>query len=305
VTCGNHDIGTSHLIMAFSNSPMKNVLLIPSLAFLLAACSYGSFDANRHPQAQLDIPYTTKVNGASESLSVFLPNHPNAAPILVFFHGGGWRSGDKADLYEFARGLAEAGVITVIPNYRLAPENPYPAQIQDAVDAVKWTQNHAAEWQANRQCLFVGGHSAGAHLASLLVLDSKNYSSVQQSPYPIAGVIGVSGVYRIAPQEGGATRAFIRSVFGSDEAIWHQASPIELLPPSDNTPLPPFALLWMQEEHPLAAKESEQFTQALQQQGQSVIARTLPGSDHTAGINAISSSLLNTLAPGGCLQTTE
>jgi acetyl esterase/lipase len=272
---------------------MKNILFSSLIACILAGCPQNSVRMISESREQLDVQYTTQADGTGTTLAIFHPQRPSHSSVVVFFHGGGWLSGDKADLYDFARRLSDNGLIVVIPNYRLAPGSQFPAQIHDAASAVMWTQDHAREWGASENCLFVGGHSAGAHLASLLVTSS---SYLPSPPGAIAGVIGVSGVYRIVPQEGGATREFISSVFGNDESAWRRASPIELLPLSSKLRLPPFALLWMQEEHPLTVKESEQFARRLQQQGQLVMTRPLPGSEHTAGLDAISPPLLEALS---------
>ena len=62
--------------------------------------------------------------------------------------------------------------MTVIPSYRLAPKNPHPAQIQDVAAAFAWTVRHIAEYGGDTNRIYVGGHSAGAHLAALLTLKS-------------------------------------------------------------------------------------------------------------------------------------
>jgi arylformamidase len=238
----------------------------------------------------------------SESLALFLPARTRRASTLVFFHGGGWRSGDKAELYDFARRLSASGVVVVLPNYRLAPEHPFPAQIADVAAAVAWTRDRIAAWRADPGCLFLGGHSAGAHLAALFAVSPDLGGSRSDPAIALAGVVGVSGVYRIATQEGGATRTFIASVFGEDEELWHRASPIALLPPASDRRLPPFALLWTQGEHPLAVQESERFAAALRAAGQPLTTHALPGTDHRTGLDAVSADLLHSLSSRACSQ---
>jgi acetyl esterase/lipase len=238
------------------------------------------------------VAYAGAARGGRGTLSVFFPTRREGAPVLLFLHGGAWRAGDKADLYAVARDLADAGVIVVVPNYRLAPGSRFPAQIEDAAAALAWTQARLEQWNAESSCLFIGGHSAGAHLAALLQVAPP---SLVASPPSVAGFIGVSGVYRIATQEGGASAAFVGSVFGHDTRRWHEASPVEHVPDSAKRRLAPTALVWMRSEHPLAVKESEQFAQRLQQRGQRVITRALEGSDHTGGIAAVTPALLQAL----------
>jgi acetyl esterase len=98
--------------------------------------------------------------------------HPPAAagplPVLVYQHGGGWVAGSVATHDPFCRLLCEAaGVIILSVEFRPAPENPYPAAVEDALDAVRWAGQHAADWGGDPSRLAVGGDSAGANLAAV------------------------------------------------------------------------------------------------------------------------------------------
>ncbi len=90
-------------------------------------------------------------------------------PVLVFLHGGGWVVGSIETHDPFCRLLAEqAGVGIVSVDYRLAPESPYPAALDDAEAAFRWTVGNAAEWGADPARLALGGDSSGANLAAVL-----------------------------------------------------------------------------------------------------------------------------------------
>ncbi len=89
-----------------------------------------------------------------------------AAAVLVYFHGGGWVAGSLATHDPFCRLLcAQAGVLVLAVDYRLAPEHPYPAAVEDALAATDWAFAHAAELGAARVAL--GGDSAGGNLAAV------------------------------------------------------------------------------------------------------------------------------------------
>lgn len=89
-------------------------------------------------------------------------------PVLVYLHGGGWVAGSVATHDPFCRLLSEAaGVIIVSVEYRLAPEHPYPAALDDTLAAVRWAAKHAGEWGGDTARLAVGGDSAGANLAAV------------------------------------------------------------------------------------------------------------------------------------------
>jgi acetyl esterase len=92
---------------------------------------------------------------------------PITAPVLVYYHGGGFVAGDLESHDTLLRALANrARCIVVSVAYRLAPENPYPAGNDDAWTALTWVADHASEIGADRQRLAVGGDSAGGLLAA-------------------------------------------------------------------------------------------------------------------------------------------
>lgn len=92
-------------------------------------------------------------------------------PVIVYFHGGGFVIGSKATHGRFARALANAaGAIVVNVFYRLAPEHPFPAPVEDAVAATRWVAREAANLGGDPGKLFVGGDSAGANLATVTAL---------------------------------------------------------------------------------------------------------------------------------------
>jgi acetyl esterase len=89
-------------------------------------------------------------------------------PVLVYAHGGGWVAGSVATHDPFCRLLCEpAGAIVVSVEYRLAPEHPYPAALEDTLAAVHWAGEHAAEWGGDPARLALGGDSAGANLSAV------------------------------------------------------------------------------------------------------------------------------------------
>ena len=97
------------------------------------------------------------------------PDTAAAAPLVVFFHGGGFVAGDLDTHDGTAREHAVgAGAVVVSVDYRLAPEHPYPAAVQDAVAATEWAAAHADELGADPGRLAVAGDSAGGNLAAVV-----------------------------------------------------------------------------------------------------------------------------------------
>jgi acetyl esterase/lipase len=99
----------------------------------------------------------------SHQLDIYRPNDTRvAAPVVVFFYGGNWNSGQRAD-YRFAgAALAAKGYVAVLPDYRLYPEVRYPDFLADSAQAVRWVFDHIAEFAGDARNVFLMGHSAGA-----------------------------------------------------------------------------------------------------------------------------------------------
>jgi acetyl esterase len=92
-------------------------------------------------------------------------------PGLVYFHGGGWTYGDLDSYDSVCRGIADQGGCTVVSvDYRLAPENKFPAAIEDCVAATRWVAANAASLAIDARRLAVAGDSAGGNLAAVTAL---------------------------------------------------------------------------------------------------------------------------------------
>src|SRR5688572_13287832 len=100
-------------------------------------------------------------------------------PLVVFFHGGGWMTGGKAQYLFVAEALLSRGYVVVVPEYRLYPAAKFPGFVEDAADAVAWAHRHAREQGANESRVFVMGHSAGAHIGAMVTFDERFLSAVE------------------------------------------------------------------------------------------------------------------------------
>ena len=100
---------------------------------------------------------------------LYTPSHgAGPRPVLVYMHGGGWVAGSVATHDPFCRLLSEAaGVIVLSVEYRLAPEHPHPAGLEDTLAAVQWAADSAGQWGGDASRLALGGDSAGAHMAAV------------------------------------------------------------------------------------------------------------------------------------------
>jgi acetyl esterase/lipase len=137
---------------------------------------------------------------ARQQVDVYQPKPAVAnPPMVVFFYGGSWSSGDRADYRFVGEALASHGIVAVIADYRLSPQVHYPAFVQDSALAMRWAFDHAADYGVNPSRIFVMGHSAGAYNAAMLALDKRWLEAVGLSPSRLAGWIGLAGPYDFLP----------------------------------------------------------------------------------------------------------
>jgi acetyl esterase len=116
-------------------------------------------------------------DGTGLPLRIYRPKGAAAGPlpVVVNFHGGGWVSGDLNHSQWWASSLAaEANVLVVSVDYRLAPEHPFPIPAEDCYDATVWISEHAAELGADPQRVAVMGDSAGGNLAAVVALMARD-----------------------------------------------------------------------------------------------------------------------------------
>ncbi|MEP6965509.1 MAG: alpha/beta hydrolase [Polaromonas sp.] len=135
-----------------------------------------------------------------QRLDVYQPRTgAGPAPLVVFFYGGSWSSGERADYRFVGEALASRGIVTMIADYRLSPEFRYPVFVQDSARALRWAFDHATEHGADTDRVFVMGHSAGAYNAAMLALDSRWLAAEGSTPSRLAGWIGLAGPYDFLP----------------------------------------------------------------------------------------------------------
>ena len=149
---------------------------------------------------RLDVPYG---DGPNETLDVF-PSPRAGAPVLVFIHGGWWRSLDKSDHSFVAPTFVHAGAMVVVPNYALCPGTPdAPVGIDlialQMARALAWVWRNAALYGGDPLRIIVAGHSAGGHLAAMLLNCEWRQVGADLPPYLVRGALAVSGVFDLEP----------------------------------------------------------------------------------------------------------
>ena len=101
---------------------------------------------------------------------ICVPKGSGPHPALVYLHGGGWVSGSSKTHTKLCMEFAAAGYLTVNVDYRLAPEHPFPAGLDDCVFASRWTAENAGRYNGDRQRMAIGGDSAGGNLTAATLI---------------------------------------------------------------------------------------------------------------------------------------
>lgn len=123
---------------------------LPEDVVVTRDCAYGPHSAQRY--------------------DVFARRRMRNAPILMFWHGGGWTNGCKEYVSFMAEAVTRLGMILVTPGYRLAPSHRLPAAFEDSLAVVSHVATHASSFGGRADQLYLAGHSAGGHLAALVAL---------------------------------------------------------------------------------------------------------------------------------------
>jgi acetyl esterase len=113
--------------------------------------------------------------GGDIPIRLYLPAGDGPPPVVVLFHGGGWTIGSIDGHDNVSRALANrSGCAVASVEYRLAPEHPFPAGVEDAIAATRWTAEHAGELGVDGSRLVVAGDSAGGNLAAVVALHARD-----------------------------------------------------------------------------------------------------------------------------------
>ncbi len=191
------------------------------------------------------IEITRKVrfaDGKRGLLDVYQPKGAVGAPVVVFFYGGGWESGERADYRFAAVALARCGFVVAVPDYRVYPEVRYPDFIIDGAKAVRWARRNAEEFGGDSGLITLVGHSAGAYIAAMLTLDRQWLDA--RSEAALAGTVGIAGPYDFLPLHSAVLEAIFAPAgdLATSQPITHargDAAPMLLLSGTSDTTVRP------------------------------------------------------------------
>lgn len=226
-----------------------------------------------------EIPYRESSDHARHRLDVYAPPDADMLPVVIFFYGGGWRSGDKRLFEHLGRAFAVRGILAVTVNYRLTPEISHPDHARDCAAAVSWVYRNIDRYGGDRRKLVLVGHSAGAHLAALLGTDDRYLAGADVPSDAIVGVVTISGVYDLrshAESPGFTSLESIHQAFGASQSELGSASPIIHL----REGLPPFLVIVAENDPERMREQGRSFVAALRDVGDNALFLSVRGRDH-------------------------
>ena len=139
------------------------VLLTVTMTSVVSSATDAEFDVHEK------VVYST-VADPELLLDAFVPKEDGPHPAVLVVHGGAWKSGDRNQLRGYANLLAKRGFVCFAIDYRLAPQNKFPAQIEDCRAAVKWIRTHATDYKVSPDKIGAIGYSAGGHLVVIWII---------------------------------------------------------------------------------------------------------------------------------------
>lgn len=220
--------------------------------FLLLICLMGCQDPTTAQSFKeiLNLSYLEKSEIEVDSLqrlNLVLPEEVDNPPLFVWIGGGAWAFVNRHQEMAFARKMAAEGIAVASVGHRLSPGLwqdstrvegvQHPAHIRDVAKAFKWLYDNAANYGYDQDRIFIGGFSSGAHLATLLSMDTRYLESLGLKQENIKGFIPVSGGYDIVDYYNAFVNGpnpamaelHVQAVFGKTKADMIHASPTTYL----------------------------------------------------------------------------
>ncbi len=249
------------------------------VALLLSACSGAQILNATISRADLQITHDVAYGqDPRQKLDIYRPVGDTTLPVIVFFYGGSWKTGNRK-IYPFvAATLARHGAVVVVPDYRLYPQVRFPAFLADCADATAWTFAHLSQIGGDPDRVFLMGHSAGAYNAIMLALNPQYLAAAGTSRDRLAGAIGLAGPYDFKPLQEPDVSAVFAPV-GNDPAG-------QVITFAD-AHAPPLLLLAGTADHQVKPRNTVALAARLREAGGQVQETLYPGVGHIGLIIAI------------------
>ena len=253
--------------MGFDNLEPQTPMRMPAANAYAAEALARSRAAAARTRTLLDVPYGPD---PKHRLDLYLPSAPvSSAPVLIFLHGGSWTHGYKEWMGFMALALVDLPAVFIAANYRLAPAHRFPAQLEDTLTLLGWAQAHIAQHGGDPSRVFIGGHSAGGHLAALACLRRDLWlrhglgEAVVRACFPVSTTFDYRGI----AEDAGSFLA------RPDDAA---ASPVAYVEGNRV----PFLVAWGSADFERARRTSRDMVAALTKTGALTRNMEIPGADH-------------------------
>ncbi len=262
---------------AFDTLEPQGPFSVPEATAYAEQALSRSAEAAQRVRREADLPYGPHPR---QRLDLYLPapGSGGGLPVLVFLHGGRWIRGYKEWVGLTAPTIISLPAVMVAVSYRLAPEFRYPDPLHDALDALSWVHAHVAEYGGDPGRLYVGGHSAGGHLAALAVLRRDLARARGFPPEAVRACLPISSAFDLDypdPQPGSAEAEIQANLFRRREDA-AEASPINHV--EGNTT--PFLVVRGENDFPRILRSGAAMVEALRAQPGRVEELVLPGHNH-------------------------
>jgi len=254
------------------------VAIILTSSLVLASCNSDKITPASYKETTMDIPYTT-ITGIEQNLlnlDAYVPETGENLPVMVWFHGGAWTTGDKQPADYKPEAFNQSGWVYVSANYRLSPLADIPAQAEDFAAAIAWVKQNIHEYRGDPNKIFIGGHSAGAHLVALVSTDETYLENQGMRLDDLKGVVvldtQIFDIKSYVQYTGGVLPAVYANIFGNTEELWQLASPAAFIKPGKN--IPPMLVAHTMTGGTSRVEENARFVRLLNEAG--VAAELLP-----------------------------
>lgn len=286
----------------------------PPVGYYFVACDYLAIGVgleemiNKNPDVPRDIEEIKNieyknVGGKSLQLDLYKPKDlKKPAPLLVFIHGGAWKSGKRSDYLVYLLAFARKGYVTATVSYRLLKDSPYPACAEDIKDAVSWFYRNGEIYGYDPDRIALIGGSAGAHLALLTAYGWKkpgeNNDSTKSpgNKHRIKAVVDIYGPVDLTTEYARIhplVTSFIAHSYNEAPELYREASPIKYL--SKNNP--PTLILHGTSDELVPISQSDMLKARLDDLGVPCVYDQVPlwphGMDYVKRVNVFSQIKMN------------
>ena len=254
-------------------------LLALALAYHFAALRVFNAVVPKDANAELVGEAVAYGPDARQKLDIYAPrNAGGPLPILLFVYGGSWKDGHRGG-YEFVgRTFAGRGYLTLVMDYRLMPENRFPAFVQDVARAIAWVEKEVKRFGGDPGRIFAVGHSAGAYNLSMAILNQQYFNAAGVDPSPIRAVATLAGPFDFLPLD---TKTTIETFGSEPDLILTQ--PITYA----RADAPPFLLMTGTVDTTVFPKNSRAMDKVLREKGATSELREYQGLGHVRILMAI------------------